>query len=113
VKANNFTSMLPKDLKAWWEKAKANAQMSLDPHLEEMPMKKYVTPYNDVLFQQVAIEWLVSTDQVCNKLLCWCLCLSIIPFKPIDALAHPKFHEMVNVASHAPDGVNIPGRKQT
>jgi hypothetical protein len=105
--------MLPKDSKARREKAKANAQTSLDPHLEEMPIKKCVVPYSDALFQRVTIEWLVSTDQVCNKLLRWCLCLSKLPFKPIDALSHPKFHEMIDVASRAPAGVNIPGRKQT
>jgi len=77
AKANNFTSMLPKDSKAWWEKAKANVQMSLDPHLEEMPMKKYVIPYSDTHFQQVAVKWLVSTDQVCNKLSHQCFCLSV------------------------------------
>jgi len=54
--------MLPKDLKAWQEKAKANAQTSLDPHLEEMPMKKCVVPYSDTLFQWLTIEWLVLTD---------------------------------------------------
>ena len=68
AEANNFTSMLPKDSKARREKAKANTQTSLDPHLEEMPAKKRVIPYSDALFRRVAIEWLVSTDQVCNKL---------------------------------------------
>ena len=33
--------------------------------------------------------------------------------QPIDALAHPKFRELINVAARAPDGVSIPGRKQT
>jgi len=36
-----------------------------------MPAKKCVVPYSNVLFWQVAIEWLVLTDQICNKLLNW------------------------------------------
>jgi hypothetical protein len=90
--------MLPKDLKAWWEKAKANAQTSLEPHLEEMPTKKCVVPYSDTRFRRLTIEWLVLTNQVCNKLSRSCLCLSKPLFKPIDALSYPKFHETINVA---------------
>lgn len=33
--------------------------------------------------------------------------------QPIQALDHPKFHEMVNVASRATNRVNIPGQKST
>ena len=33
--------------------------------------------------------------------------------KPINALAHPKFRKMINIASCAPDSINIPSRKQT
>jgi len=62
--------MLPKDSKARWE-GKTDAQMSLNPHLEELPVKKHVVLYSDALFWQVVIEWLVSTDQVCNKLFHW------------------------------------------
>ena len=40
-------------------------------------------------------------------------CLSKFLFEPIDGLSHPKFREMIDVASRARDGVNIPGRKQT
>ena len=92
---------------------KANAQTSLDSHLEEIPAKKHIIPYSDALFWQVAVEWLISTDQVCNKPSHSCFCLKYTSFKPIDALSYPKFHEMIDVASHAPDGVNIPGCKQT
>jgi len=104
--------MLPKDSKARREKAKADAQMTLDPHLKEMPAKKRVVPYSDALFRQVAIEWLISTDQVCDKLLHWCLYLNTLLLEPIDGLSHPKFRVMIDVASRASDGVNIPGRKQ-
>jgi hypothetical protein len=33
--------------------------------------------------------------------------------KPIQALEHPKFKEMIDVASRATKGVKIPGRKAT
>ena len=106
--------MLPKDSKAWQEKAKTDAQTTLDPHLEEMPAKKHVVPYSDALFRRVSIEWLISTDQVCGKLSHWCLCcLTTCLFKPVDCLSHPKFREMIDVASRARDGVNISGQKQT
>jgi hypothetical protein len=105
--------MLPKDLKAQWEKAKVNAPMSLDSHLEETPAKKHVIPYSDACFQQVTVEWLILTNQVCNKLSHLCFCLEYTFFKLIDALSHSKFHKMINVASRAPDRMNIPGYKQT
>ncbi|KAG2059949.1 hypothetical protein BDR06DRAFT_873088, partial [Suillus hirtellus] len=54
-----------------------------------------VIPYSNKLFKQAAIEWLVATDQ------------------PIQALKHPKFKEMVDIASHATNGVKILGRKVT
>ncbi|KAG2351106.1 hypothetical protein BDR07DRAFT_1386546 [Suillus spraguei] len=44
---------------------------------------------------QAAIEWLVATDQ------------------PIQALEHPKFKEMVDIASHATNRVKISGREAT
>ncbi|KAH9034280.1 hypothetical protein EDB84DRAFT_1269910, partial [Lactarius hengduanensis] len=46
-------------------------------------------------FRQVAVEWLVATDQ------------------PIQALDHPKFKEMINIASRATNGVKIPSGKAT
>ncbi|KAJ7161576.1 hypothetical protein C8R46DRAFT_820955, partial [Mycena filopes] len=33
--------------------------------------------------------------------------------KPLDALEHPKFHNMIDVAARAKNGVRIPGRKST
>ena len=33
--------------------------------------------------------------------------------QPIQALEHPKFKELIDVASHATNGINIPGRKGT
>ncbi|KAG2049980.1 hypothetical protein BDR06DRAFT_892604, partial [Suillus hirtellus] len=54
-----------------------------------------VVLYSDKLFRQAAIEWLVAIDQ------------------PIQALEHPKFQELIHVASHTTNGVRIPGRKGT
>jgi hypothetical protein len=57
--------MLPGDTKRRKAKADTDAQQTLDPHLRELPVKERVYPYTDVAFRQAAIEWLVSTDQVC------------------------------------------------
>ncbi|KAJ7131123.1 hypothetical protein C8R44DRAFT_583248, partial [Mycena epipterygia] len=76
------------------EEAKQKLQQkTLDPHLEEKPER--VIRYTDQLFLDAAVEWLIATDQ------------------PIDALNHPKFKEMIDVAARAHDGVKIPGRKST
>jgi hypothetical protein len=48
-------------------KRAAEQQSTLDPHLEERPVKEHVIPYSDNLFREAAIEWLVSTDQVCSR----------------------------------------------
>lgn len=34
-------------------------------------------------------------------------------FQPIQALEHPKFQKMVNIAARAVRGVKFPSRKQT
>ncbi|KAI0290102.1 hypothetical protein B0F90DRAFT_1655017, partial [Multifurca ochricompacta] len=52
-----------------------------------------VVPYTNKTFHWAAIEWLVASDQ------------------PIQALKHPKFKEMINIAAHATNGVKVPGRK--
>jgi hypothetical protein len=57
--------MLPKDAKKRRNNAASTeAQLRLDPHLREKPRKEKVVAYNDELFRDAAIEWLVSTDQV-------------------------------------------------
>ncbi|KAE9399082.1 hypothetical protein BT96DRAFT_821133, partial [Gymnopus androsaceus JB14] len=98
-KKNNFVSMLPKVVaarKVTAQDASAKLKQStVDPHLEEKPEVKPRIPYSDATFREVAIEWLVSTDQ------------------PIDALEHPSFHKMIDIASRAAHGVNIPNRKAT
>jgi hypothetical protein len=59
-------SMLPGDTKRRKAKARAEseAQLTLDSHLREQPVKERVIPYPDPIFRQAAIEWLVSADQV-------------------------------------------------
>ncbi|KAJ7083048.1 hypothetical protein C8R43DRAFT_832236, partial [Mycena crocata] len=97
---NDFESKLPDDVETR-KKAAAEAeeakrkleQQTLDPHLREKPAR--IVPYSDDLFKQVVLEWLIATDQ------------------PLDALTHPKFVEMIDVAARAHDGVKIPGRKAT
>ncbi|KAH8996082.1 hypothetical protein EDB86DRAFT_2804095, partial [Lactarius hatsudake] len=83
-----FESKLAGDSKA------EQLQCTIDTHLVEKKLANQVT-YSDNLFWQVAIEWLVVMDQ------------------PIQALDHPKFKEMVNITSHATNGVKIPSCKAT
>ena len=59
--------MLPRDTKNRRESAAADTQSRLDPHLKEKLVKERVILYTDDLFQAVAIEWLVSTDQVSDS----------------------------------------------
>ncbi|KAG1818931.1 hypothetical protein EV424DRAFT_1323542, partial [Suillus variegatus] len=94
AKANAFTSKLPGDIAAEKKKA-AHAQQMIDAHLTERKLSERTIPYTHQNFRKAAIEWLVATDQ------------------PIQALEHPKFKEMIDVASRATQGVKIPGRKAT
>ena len=66
-KKEGFESKLPKAVRARKDadKAKDRAkQQSLDPHLVERTQDEYIPPYSDSLMQEVAIEWLIATDQV-------------------------------------------------
>ncbi|PCH40965.1 hypothetical protein WOLCODRAFT_34165, partial [Wolfiporia cocos MD-104 SS10] len=90
-KENKFQSMLPRDTKWWHDQMKADLQSSLDSHLRErLPPKEHVILYSDALFREAAVEWLVATDQ------------------PIQALEHPSFKSMVEIAARATNGVRIP-----
>ncbi|KIM78072.1 hypothetical protein PILCRDRAFT_76049, partial [Piloderma croceum F 1598] len=89
---NKFNSMLPKAAKAAKEKQK---QTLLDGHLKEIPKSETAKSYSDSAFREAAIEWLIATDQ------------------PIQAFEHPKFRNMIDIASHATNGVAIPSRKMT
>ncbi|KAF8816167.1 hypothetical protein BYT27DRAFT_7221685 [Phlegmacium glaucopus] len=89
-----YESRLPGDIK----KRKAAAERvtrTLDRDLREKKLNERVVPYTHKAFHQAAIEWLVATDQ------------------PIQALEHPKFKELVDLAACATNGVKIPGRKST
>ncbi|KIM61765.1 hypothetical protein SCLCIDRAFT_121168 [Scleroderma citrinum Foug A] len=53
-------------------------QSTLDPHLRS---KETIAAYLESSFHAVAIQWLVETDQ------------------PIQALQHPAFKNMIDIAS--------------
>ncbi|KAE9402350.1 hypothetical protein BT96DRAFT_816734, partial [Gymnopus androsaceus JB14] len=97
VKPNNFTSMIPKDIKIRKNavEAAAASQTVIDDHAVPLPRKEWVLPYLDELFQQAAIEWLIETDQ------------------PISALEHPRFWEMIGTAARTTNSVKIPNCKAT
>ncbi|KAI9513067.1 hypothetical protein F5148DRAFT_972528 [Russula earlei] len=86
----NVMSKLPGDIKRW-KAAAEEATHTLEHDLREKPHSERVIPYSDKLFPHAAIEWLVATDQL------------------IHALEHPKFKEMIDVASCATNAVKIPG----
>ncbi|KAG2363975.1 hypothetical protein BDR07DRAFT_1281009, partial [Suillus spraguei] len=94
AQANKFTSMLPSDTKCHKLDAAATAdtQAQLDGHLRKQEPKDCVVPYSDALFREAAIQWLIEMDQ------------------PIDAINHKGFKYMIDVAVHATNGVQIPGR---
>ncbi|KAG2338578.1 hypothetical protein BDR05DRAFT_849379, partial [Suillus weaverae] len=94
AKDNAFTSKLPGNVKAEKEKA-AQAQQNISVHMTERKLSERVVPYSDKLFKKAAVEWLVATD------------------RPIQALEHLKFREMIDIASRATQGVKIPGHKAT
>ncbi|KAF8237269.1 hypothetical protein L208DRAFT_1248467, partial [Tricholoma matsutake] len=94
AKSVNFLSKLPGDIKKRKEAAE-EVTRTLDHDLREKKISEWVVPYSHKIFRCMAVEWLVATDQ------------------PIQALKHPKFKELINVASQATNGVKIPGRKAT
>ena len=109
---NNFLSMLPKDAENRRNNAQADKQSHLDSHLREKPRKETVTPYTDKRFRDAAIEWLVSTDQVCDNFSNAFYGL-IHKLQPIQALNHEMYHNMIRIAASATNGVKIPDRRQT
>lgn len=54
----------------------------------------------------------MATDQVYLHFLMQLHYLIFVIY-PIQALEHPKFKEMIDIASHATNGVKILGRKGT
>ncbi|KAJ6593318.1 hypothetical protein B0H19DRAFT_17359 [Mycena capillaripes] len=95
---NDVESKLEEDVKARQQAQKAEElkqkvlkQQSLDSYLREKPAR--LAPYTDELLLDAAIQWLIATDQ--------------------DALTHPKFKEMIDIAARATEGVNLPNSAQT
>jgi len=107
--------MLPSDVK---ERKTATAvtsaeQQNLDNHLREIPPRQRAVTYSDALFRDAAIEWLISTGQVSFSTLFFEFWVFIMYLQPIQAVDHPSFKKMIDVASRAPNGVSIPNRKAT
>ncbi|KAJ3505119.1 hypothetical protein NMY22_g17694 [Coprinellus aureogranulatus] len=93
---HDFQSKLPNDIKARKAAAEAAAtQGTLDGHVQVLDDDTKFIKYSDALFQEAAEEWMISTNQ------------------PLDALSHPKFHHMIDVASRASNGVKIPEKRAT
>ncbi|KAH7889502.1 hypothetical protein F5I97DRAFT_1792592, partial [Phlebopus sp. FC_14] len=67
----------------------------MDDHVRKIVPTKYVIPYSDVLFREAAVEWLITTNQ------------------PIQAVDHPSFKKMVDIASQATKSVIIPNQNIT
>ena len=75
-KKEGFQLKLPKVVQAKKEAVLAQncaKQQSLDPHLVERTKVEYIPSYTDDLMQEVAIEWLITTDQVSLLLFDYCL----------------------------------------
>ncbi|PPQ83391.1 hypothetical protein CVT24_006497, partial [Panaeolus cyanescens] len=101
AKAHNFTSMLPSDSKKRREEL-ADATLKLqqthvDAHFDVAPEKpEPPEAYSDELFNEVAIQWLVETNQ------------------PLQAFEHPTFKRMIALAARAiRSDVKLLSRKQT
>ncbi|KAI1782187.1 hypothetical protein LXA43DRAFT_906527, partial [Ganoderma leucocontextum] len=94
-KKNNFTSMLPNDVKARKKTVDGRTQSRLDKHLREQPPKQCTVPYSDEVFNEAAHQWLIETDQ------------------PIQALQHPSFKSMIDIAARATEGVRIDDLRNT
>ncbi|OJA10009.1 hypothetical protein AZE42_13011, partial [Rhizopogon vesiculosus] len=91
AKNNDFISMLPKDAKQRREQAAADQQPSISGYLKPRAPNEHVMPYTDELFREAAIKWLIETDQ------------------PIDALEHPAFKNMIDIAARTTNGIKLRG----
>lgn len=110
AKHANFQSKLPGDSKK--RKAAAEAVIrTLDQDLTEKKISERIVPYSHKGFRRTAVEWLAATDQVGKYIHIYIL--SYHSSQPIQALEHPKFKELIDLASRAKNGVRIPGRKAT
>ncbi|KAF8129341.1 hypothetical protein EV363DRAFT_1169364, partial [Boletus edulis] len=91
---NGFESMLAEDSQNRRKAAISTnlKQSALDTHLREPTAVEKVVSYTDQLFREAAIEWLITTSQ------------------PLQAVEHPSFKKMIDIASRANKGVIIPNR---
>ncbi|KAL4255385.1 hypothetical protein AB1N83_014047 [Pleurotus pulmonarius] len=84
-KANKCEPKLPKYCAQLREKQAANQQKTLDPHLKELPAR--LPLYTDQVYHKAAIHWFVENDL------------------PIQALEHPSFQNMIDMAARATNSV--------
>lgn len=93
--------------------ASAAIQTQLDEHLRPIEAKERVIPYSNEYFWEVALQWLVETDQVRTRVYLSYFIILTFDYKPIQALKHPSFKKLVDVTARAPDGIVLPSRKVT
>ena len=110
--------MLPKDSAAQKiaeaEAATKLQQGRVDEHFEPVKPGDKPVPYSDRTFRELAIQWLVETDQVRdNNMYTYFYTANISRCQPIQALEHPAFQKMVQNAARATREVNIPNRQHT
>lgn len=71
-----------------------------------------MVPFSEELFKQVSIEWLIATDQVHILLLSAVVTDSFYLYdQPLSAMEHPRFREMINLATRSKKEINTLGRK--
>ncbi len=104
-------SKLPGDIKRW-KAAAETATHTLECNLREKPFEQII-PYSEKHFRCSAVEWLVATDQVRISFYKLILIFHSISLQPLYALEHPKFKELIDIASCVTNGVNIPHQKRT
>ncbi|KAI6112343.1 hypothetical protein EV401DRAFT_1867338, partial [Pisolithus croceorrhizus] len=88
--ANAFKLMLPNDVKHM--QSSVSRQSRLEGHLVERGL---IVQYSEAVFHEATVLWLIETDQ------------------PIHALQHPSFGRMIEIASHAKNGIRILSHRQT
>ena len=80
AKSAYFESKLPGDVKKHKVAAASTITRTLDGDLREKKGTAHVIPYSNRLFRQVAVEWLVTTDQVSIMYAIFSFYLSIIAY---------------------------------
>lgn len=107
--------MLPIDVKACI--AAATGQLSLNAHVDilEPVDRSTIVTYLDELFQELAEDWMIATNQVSKFLfgLDSLLTLVYIHSQPLNALSNKHFRKMVEVAARTKQGVQVPNTQAT